>query len=86
MFAIASGRVIFADIYKGYGNLVVIEHENRVTSHYAHLSVINARLGEEINAGSIIGRVGQTGLATGNHLHLEIRVEGEAVNPMDVLR
>ncbi|MCB0333080.1 MAG: M23 family metallopeptidase [Bdellovibrionales bacterium] len=79
--AIASGRVVYADPYKGYGNLVVIEHANGITSHYGHCSKIHVDPGQEVKAGEIIATVGKTGLATGYHLHFEIRINGEPKDP-----
>jgi murein DD-endopeptidase MepM/ murein hydrolase activator NlpD len=66
----------------GYGNLVVVQHRDGMTSWYAHLSRIGVRPGECVVAGSRIGRVGATGHATGPHLHFELRVRGAAVNPL----
>ncbi len=79
--AIASGKIVFADPYKGYGNLVVIEHSNGITSHYGHCRTIHVEPGQTIQAGEIIATVGETGLATGPHLHFEIRINGEPKDP-----
>jgi len=66
----------------GYGNLVIVAHRRGMTSWYAHLSSIAVRRGTCVVAGTRIGRVGATGLATGPHLHFELRVRGAAVNPL----
>ncbi len=79
--AIQSGIVVFADPYAGYGNFVVIKHANGLTSHYAHCDEIKVRTGQRINAGEIIATIGNTGHSTGPHLHLEIRYNGEPLDP-----
>lgn len=79
--AIAGGTVVFADPYKGYGTLIVVQHPNGLTSHYGHCSKILAVVGRKVRAGEVIGEVGSTGLATGPHLHFELRENGKAINP-----
>jgi murein DD-endopeptidase MepM/ murein hydrolase activator NlpD len=69
----------------GYGNLVIVAHRFGMTSWYAHLSTIAVARGTCVVAGSLIGRVGSTGLSTGPHLHFELRVRGAAVNPLSGL-
>jgi murein DD-endopeptidase MepM/ murein hydrolase activator NlpD len=69
----------------GYGNLVVVQHRLGMTSWYAHLSRIAVSPGECVVAGTLIGRVGATGHATGPHLHFELRVRGAAVDPLSGL-
>lgn len=83
--AMFDGRVRVARRANGYGNLVVIEHDNQLETYYAHLSQINVVDGESIKAGEILGLGGNTGHSTGPHLHLEIRYEGAAINPEDVI-
>ena len=80
--AIAGGHVIYADPHGGYGKLVVIKHKNGLTSHYGHCNEILVQPGQAVLAGQLIGRVGKTGTATGNHLHLEIRKDGKAQDPI----
>ncbi len=82
---IASGRVVFADPYAGYGNLVVIEHSGTYTSHYGHLEKIVVKPGETVRAGQVIGSVGRTGVVSGPHLHLEIRRGGKPLDPRGVI-
>lgn len=65
----------------GYGNLIVIEHENNMTTYYAHLHDIHVNIGDVIKKGEKIGTVGSTGLSTGPHLHFELRINGEPVDP-----
>lgn len=83
--SIKNGVVIFADPLGGYGNLIVVKHKNDFTSHYGHCSKILVRPGQTIKAGQIIGEVGATGRVTGAHLHLEIRKNGEPLNPDDLI-
>lgn len=75
------GKVIFAGQKGGYGNMIIVDHGNGVTTRYAHLSSINVRQGDSVDAGQKIGGVGSTGNSTGNHLHFEVRENGNAVNP-----
>lgn len=82
-----SGRVIFAGWDAGgYGNLVIVRSAHGMKALYAHLSAILVRPGERVGAGALLGRVGATGLATGPHLHFELRVHGAAVDPLPALR
>jgi murein DD-endopeptidase MepM/ murein hydrolase activator NlpD len=85
--AAGRGRVVFAGYDSGgYGNLVVIEHPSGLRSMYAHLSAIGVRRGDAVVAGSRVGRVGATGMATGPHLHFELRLRGAAIDPLTALR
>ncbi len=79
--AVRPGRVVFADPYGSYGNLIVVEHTDGLTSHYGHCATIDAKIGKQVKAGDIIGTVGSTGGATGPHLHFELRRHGTALNP-----
>jgi murein DD-endopeptidase MepM/ murein hydrolase activator NlpD len=79
--SIASGHVIFADQFGGYGNLIVIRHANGLTSHYGHCNETSVRVGQKVLAGDVIGTVGSTGRSTGPHLHFEIRRNGEPEHP-----
>jgi len=83
--AVAEGIVIFADPFKGYGNLVVIKHPNGLTSHYGHLRTMKVQPGQHIKAGQIIATLGSTGSSTGPHLHLEVRRDGQALDPIQVI-
>ena len=78
--AIGKGTVVRAEWYKGYGNCIDIRHSPRYTSRYGHLSKIAVRRGESIAQGQYIGRVGNTGLSTGPHLHFEMLVNGSQQN------
>jgi murein DD-endopeptidase MepM/ murein hydrolase activator NlpD len=65
----------------GYGNHIIIDNGNNITSLYGHLSQVNVKVGDEVKPGDIIGLEGQTGWATGPHVHFETRVFGIPVNP-----
>jgi len=80
------GEVIYASATRGaLGKAVVLQHANGVRTVYAHLSIIIAREGETVRQGQPIGGVGDTGRATGPHLHFEVRKDGRALNPEDYL-
>ena len=85
ILATAPGTVITAGKTGGYGNMVEIDHGNGITTRYAHLSTILVNAGDKITAGEAIARSGSTGRSTGPHLHYEVRVNGEAVDPMRFL-
>lgn len=82
--AVANGTVTFAGWNEGYGNLVQIKHAGGLTTGYAHLSRIakGIRSGASVDQGQLIGNVGQTGLATGPHLHYMMTKGGQVINPM----
>ncbi len=82
---IAGGTVVFAGYKGSYGNLIIVDHGNGVSSYYAHLSAIYVGAGSGVSTGSTIGAVGSTGNSTGPHLHLEIRINGSPVNPQNYL-
>ena len=68
-----------------FGNYIIISHTGGLTSVYAHLSKISVRQGQTVRSGQTIGEIGQTGAATGPHLHFEIRRNGTATNPEELL-
>ncbi len=82
--AVAAGTVIFAGYMGGYGNLVIVDHGNGLSTAYAHQSAIYVGSGS-VSQGTVIGAVGSTGNSTGPHLHFEVRVNGSAVDPMSYL-
>lgn len=84
--AAGGGEVTWAGPRGSYGNLVVIRHDDRTETRYAHQSDVLVSAGERVAAGQIIGEVGSTGRSTGPHLHFEARVDGEAVDPVAWLR
>ncbi|HMF66484.1 MAG TPA: M23 family metallopeptidase [Phyllobacterium sp.] len=83
--ATASGTVTAADYTGGYGNMVEIDHGHRLSTRYGHMSQILVSVGEHVNLGETIGKVGSTGRSTGPHLHYEVRRNGNAVNPVGYL-
>jgi murein DD-endopeptidase MepM/ murein hydrolase activator NlpD len=83
--AAASGVVIYAGWEGGYGNLVVIDHGGGLATAYGHQSRIAVSVGQSVSQGEIIGYVGSTGHSTGPHLHFEVRVNGQAVDPLGYL-
>ena len=76
----------FAGRQGGYGNVVIVRHDSRVSTWYAHLRALGRgiRPGARVAQGDTLGQVGQTGWATGPHLHYEFRVAGAARNPLSV--
>jgi murein DD-endopeptidase MepM/ murein hydrolase activator NlpD len=82
--AVAKGTVTFAGWDGGYGNLIRIKHSGGLSTGYAHLSRIasEVRVGQSVDQGELIGNVGQTGLATGPHLHYMMEKNGKVINPM----
>jgi murein DD-endopeptidase MepM/ murein hydrolase activator NlpD len=86
IIAAAAGRVVFAGWRAGgWGKLVTIAHAGHVRTLYAHLSAVDVRVGEWVAGGTVLGRVGATGDATGPHLHFEVRLNGAAIDPLRVL-
>lgn len=79
--AAAGGVVAAAEFHPEYGNMVDIDHDNGLTTRYAHLSRFKAKVGDVVLKGQYIGDVGTTGRATGPHLHFEVREKGVPLNP-----
>src|SRR5258708_4350161 len=81
--AAAAGTVIYAGWYAGYGNMVDVRHADGVVTRYAHMSNLapNLGAGTTVKLAQVIGFVGQTGPASGNHIHFEVRLGGHAVDP-----
>lgn len=84
--AAASGTVVIAGTYGGYGKYVEIDHGNGLVTCYGHNSIIKVRQGQKVKAGDVIALSGNTGVSTGPHLHFEVRVNGTPVDPMKYLR
>jgi murein DD-endopeptidase MepM/ murein hydrolase activator NlpD len=80
--AAAAGTVIYAGWMSGYGNLVVVDHGNGLSTAYAHASSILVGFGQTVGQGDTVSLVGSTGHSTGPHLHFEVRVNGVAVDPL----
>ena len=83
--AAASGTIIYAGWLGGYGNLVVVDHGNGLSTAYAHASSILVSVGQTVSQGQTVSLVGSTGHSTGPHLHFEVRVNGVAVDPLPYL-
>ena len=83
--AFRSGTVVQAQASVSFGNFVAIQHENGVISRYGHCSSLNVQVGDTVNAGDVIGFVGNTGYSTGNHCHFDLSVNGVFINPLDVI-
>lgn len=80
--AVHSGTVVQAGWNGGYGNSVIIDHGNGVRTLYGHSSKVLVKVGQQVKAGDIIARLGNTGHSFGTHLHLEVHVNGVAQNPL----
>ena len=85
ILAAADGKVTLAGFNGGYGNTVEIRHANGLLTRYAHLSGLDVRPGQMVDRGVQIGRMGSTGRSTGSHLHFEVRLNGQAINPRKFL-
>jgi murein DD-endopeptidase MepM/ murein hydrolase activator NlpD len=84
--ATGAGRVVHAGPAGGYGIMVEIDHGNGLTTRYAHMSEALVAEGEEVAKGAVLGRIGSSGRSTGPHLHYEVRVDGDPVDPERYLR
>lgn len=79
--AVDAGKVVYAGKRGGYGNVVELEHADGTITRYAHASRLHVQRGDRIEVGEAIADVGQTGHATGPHLHFEVRRDGKAIDP-----
>lgn len=80
--ATADGEVVKSGVAGGYGNLVQINHGNGIETLYGHNSQLAVSVGQKVKKGQVISYVGSTGVSTGPHVHYEVRVNGNAINPM----
>ena len=83
--AVSAGTVVYSGWFGGYGNLVVVDHGNGLSTAYAHQQQIYATVGQSVAQGESVGEVGSAGNATGAHLHFEVRINGSAVDPLGYL-
>lgn len=84
--SVLPGQVKEAQESASYGKYVIVDHGNGLESLYAHCSELSVAAGDTVSRGTPIAKVGQTGAATGDHLHLELRIHGENYNPQPLLR
>lgn len=85
IYAVQDGVVIFAGVNGGYGNCVIIDHGGGMVTLYGHCSSLSVTKGETVLGGDNIARVGNTGRSTGPHLHLEVRINGKLINPLNFI-
>lgn len=86
VLAARSGHVIYTgNRISGYGNMVIVRHPDTLATVYAHLSKINVKKGQFVSKGQLVGRVGETGRATGPHLHFEVRDRSRPKDPLAFL-
>ena len=81
----ATGKVIIAGWQRGYGNVVYVDHGSGLSTRYGHLSRIDVTIGQDVTLGQTIGLVGSTGRSTGPHLHYEVRINNQPVDPRKYL-
>jgi murein DD-endopeptidase MepM/ murein hydrolase activator NlpD len=84
IFATADGKVTFAGWKGGYGKLIIVKHPNGYLTYYGHCSRLLMKPGQLVEQGQVIARVGRTGMATGPHVHYEVRVNGKPIDPNKV--
>ena len=85
VYAVQDAKVVFAGSQGGYGNLVILRHDNGYLTVYAHTWVILVKVGQTVHSGQVIAKVGSTGKSTASHLHFEVRKFTRPVNPMSFL-
>jgi murein DD-endopeptidase MepM/ murein hydrolase activator NlpD len=85
VMAAATGKIMIAGWQHGYGQVVYIDHGSGLTTRYGHLSQIDVKVGQTVARGETLGRVGSTGRSTGPHLHYEVRIRDNAVDPLPYL-
>ena len=81
----ASGKVSFVGWQNGYGQIVIVDHGGGLTTRYGHLSHIDVELNQTVARAQLLGKVGSTGRSTGPHLHYEVRINDQAVDPLPYL-
>ncbi|HUD28868.1 MAG TPA: M23 family metallopeptidase [Novosphingobium sp.] len=86
VYATADGTVSRASWFSGYGLYIALEHGGEMQTRYGHMSRLNVAEGQRVHKGDVIGFVGSTGNSTGPHLHYEVRMSGEAVNPIPYMQ
>ncbi len=84
--AVASGLVTSSGKYRGYGNMVAIDHGGGHVTHYAHNKELRVSPGDRVNQGDTIAKMGSTGHSTGPHVHFEVLRHGKKINPIKFIR
>jgi murein DD-endopeptidase MepM/ murein hydrolase activator NlpD len=84
--AVGDGKIIYSSWFKGYGNMIIIDHGSSYYTLYAHLEEVLIAKGVEIETGEVIATVGDTGSLTGPNLHFEVRHHGKPVDPLEWLK
>lgn len=84
--SVAPGKVVYADRFMGYGNLILIDHLDGYYSLYGHLAEILVNVGKDVDEGRIIGRIGESGSLSGPMLHFELRKDGKPIDPLAYLK
>ncbi len=83
---IKNGKVVTVEHSRfAYGESIIIDHGNQLSSRYAHLSKIEVEIGQDVTTDTEIGKMGATGRSFGDHLHLEVYDHGKAINPLSIL-
>jgi murein DD-endopeptidase MepM/ murein hydrolase activator NlpD len=81
-----AGKVAAAGYNQVYGNYVIVSHSGGYQTLYAHMTTILVKLGQNVNQGSVLGKLGSTGYSTGPHLHFSVYKNGQLINPLSVLK
>ena len=84
--AVDNGKIIYSGVQNGYGNTVMIQHDDGKVSLYAHNSELLVSVGQSVQKGQVVSKIGSTGRSTGPHLHFEIRINGKHTNPVPYIR
>jgi len=85
VYSVKAGIVIHSGFVRGYGNYIIVEHEDGYKSAYAHLNIIKVKKGNQVTKGFVIGTVGKTGTATGYHLHFELIKSNKKIDPKFII-
>lgn len=82
MHAVCHGKILYSDWFKGYGNMIIVDHGDNYYTVYAHAEEIFKAKGENVEMGEVIATVGETGSMSGPKLHFEIRHHGSPIDPL----
>src|SRR4030095_2779905 len=84
--AVMPGHIVYSGWFKGYGNIIIVDHGNELFTLYAHVSEIHVKEGDDVRQGQRIGAVGETGSLAGSRLYFEVRYRGKPQDPEQWLR